>query len=326
MKYERVLRSAIFLAAALLIIVGIVAAQTKSQEKPKETNDISRLRDPMVQMYADKGFPAAAGMFAPKTIEEDSDVPKRMVLIPAGEFLMGSPDGEGGGNEHPQHKVWVDDFLIDRYEVTNLEYEKFDPSHRAKGREWSESNDDPVVWVSWWDAIKYCNWLSHEEGLEPCYDEETGKCDFTKKGYRLPTGAEWEKAARGTDGRKYPWGNEAPNAGGKYRCNYSPGRDDADDGYHNTAPVGSYERGKSPYGLYDMAGNVWEWCNDWLKDDYYKNSPYRNPRGPDNGRLRVKRGGAYAGNIGDLRTATRYSYFGPDRPTPRTGFRCARTP
>ncbi|MFH1898882.1 MAG: formylglycine-generating enzyme family protein [Patescibacteria group bacterium] len=241
-----------------------------------------------------------------------------MVLIPAGEFTMGSTKY---GDERPVQKVYVDAFYIDKYEITNAEYEKFDSVHKSEKDKYSNGDDNPVVYVSWWDAIKYCNWRSGKEGLEPCYNENTGECDFTKSGYRLPTETEWEKAARGTDGRKYPWGNEEPDAGGRHRANYSA----SGDGYQYLSPVGSYESGKSPYGVYNMAGNVWEWCNDWYGKDYYKNSPYKNPKGPGSGEFRVLRGGSWFHHADDLRTAYRYKNY-LNVMGSFYGFRCVRTP
>jgi serine/threonine-protein kinase len=145
--------------------------------------------------------------------------------------------------------------------------------------EYSPGDDHPVTDVSWEDANAYCNWLSKKKGLN----------------FKLPTEAQWEKAARGTDGRKYPWGKNEPdetlaNFGWKF---------------DKTSPVGSYPNGASPYGLLDMAGNVWEWCSDWYGDDYYKNSPKDNPTGPKIGTSRVVRGGCWVSDAGSLRCAGR---------------------
>ena len=226
-----------------------------------------------------------------------------MVLIPTGEFTMGSPDGKGDGNEHPQHQVYLDAFDIDKFEVTVARYAEFlQAMKRAKPAFWdqvdtSKHGNLPVVGVDWNDAEAYCRWA--------------------KK--RLPTEAEWEKAARGTDERTYPWGNEAPTSNlanfGKERIKKFYDR--------RLAPAGSYEAGKSPYGIYDLAGNVWEWVADWDDESYYEQSASRNPPGPSSGIDRVIRGGSWLHQPDDMRSA------GRDRGTPTLrndsiGFRCAQ--
>jgi formylglycine-generating enzyme required for sulfatase activity len=159
---------------------------------------------------------------------------------------------------------------------------------------WGQDNH-PIVFMIYDDAIAYCNWA----------------------GVQLPTEAQWEKAARGTDGRIYPWGNEAPDAGGRYRANYYP----KEDGYDDTAPVGSFPLDASPYGVMDMAGNVQEWCADWYDENYYASAPNQNPQGPSSGTYRLLRGGSWA--VGDLRAAGRDPVW--HDPTGRyggRGFRC----
>jgi hypothetical protein len=143
-----------------------------------------------------------------------TQAPEGMVWIPGGTFRMGSNDGFS--DEKPVHTVSVNGFWMGKYEVTNAEYGKFNPGHSSgsyHGHDLS-ADDQPVVLVSWWDAIKYCNWRSGQEGLERCYNESTGSCDFSKKGYRLPTEAEWEYAARGgLQGKRYVWGDGSPPPG-----------------------------------------------------------------------------------------------------------------
>ncbi|MGH7367083.1 MAG: formylglycine-generating enzyme family protein [Candidatus Rokuibacteriota bacterium] len=217
-----------------------------------------------------------------------------MVLVPASEFWMGSDDGND--DEKPRHGVDVDAYWIDKYEITNGLYQRFmEATHRAAPRFWSHRhlNDasQPVVGVSWHDADAFCRWV----------------------GKRLPTEAEWEKAARGDDGRTYPWGEQWDSS----RANSKESQRD------RPAPVGSYPRGVSPYGAYDMAGNVWEWVVDWYAKDYYERSPRRNPRGPKTGQWKVLRGGSWGYLPSLLRTTNRLSIM-PDLRNTVIGFRCAR--
>ena len=185
-----------------------------------------------------------------------------LVYVPAGEFLMGSTDADldAKADENPQHKVTMDTFWIDRTEVAKDQYQKCVDAGKCAVPVCSGTgiSDHPVVCVSWQDATNYCAWA----------------------GRRLPTEAEWEKAARGTDGRKYPWGNEAPD---DKRLNYNAN-------VGKTSAVGSYPSGASPYGALDMAGNVWEWVADWYDQNYYTSSPAQNPAGPDAGQFRVGAG------------------------------------
>jgi len=193
-----------------------------------------------------------------------------MVYVPAGEFLMGSTEGEGYeyDGERPQHTVYLDGFWIYKNLVTVAQYRKF---CQATGRQmpeepdWQWQDDHPIVNMIWDDAVAYAKWA----------------------GAALPTEAQWEKAARGTDGRQYPWGNDWDAA----KCVNS-----VDGELDPTRPVGSCPDGASPYGALDMAGNVWEWCADWYSDDYYKSSSPRNPTGPATGTWRVLRGGSMADN------------------------------
>jgi len=224
----------------------------------------------------------------------------QMVLVPAGKFTRGSNLGD---DEKPVRQIYLNAFYMDKYEVTVGQYARYlEATDMEEPPDWSIMNQPqhqrrPVVNVSWEDAVNYCKW----------------------KGKRLPTEAEWEKAARGTDGRIYPWGNEAPT---RLHANY--GRKDWDD-HHALAPVGSFEAGKSPYGIYDMAGNAWEWVFDWYDHDYYKKSPEKNPIGPAKGDGKVVRGGSWLYVSEFLRSAHRFDA----QPTNRLfgyGFRCAKTP
>ena len=223
-----------------------------------------------------------------------------MVVVPTGEFTMGSSAGDS--DEQPEHKVHVDAFSIDVYEVTVGQYAAF---LQAKGIEppsdWKTMNQPthqkrPAANMDSVDAAAYCKWANK----------------------RLPTEAEWEKAARGTDGRLYPWGNEAPTP---LHTNF--GKTDWNN-HGVLAPVGSFEEGKSPYGIYDMAGNVWEWVSDWYDFRYYKSAPSKNPTGPSSGGTKVIRGGAWNSNARAIRSANRSLISPTDQGL--TGFRCAKNP
>jgi formylglycine-generating enzyme required for sulfatase activity len=229
---------------------------------------------------------------------DTQDMP--MALVPAGEFTMGSNMAD---DEKPVHHLYLNAFYMDKYEVTVGQYAKYlEVTDMDEPPDWSIMNHPqhqkrPVVNVDWEDAVKFCKWA----------------------GKRLPTEAEWEKAARGTDGRIYPWGNEAPT---RLHANY--GRKEWNN-HLALVPVGSFEEGRSPYDIYDMAGNAWEWVSDWYDYDYYKNSPRRNPIGPTTGDSKVVRGGSWLYISEFLRSAHRFAaqptnrYFG-------YGFRCAKTP
>jgi formylglycine-generating enzyme required for sulfatase activity len=215
-----------------------------------------------------------------------------MVLITAGEFVMGSDAPDALPDEQPLTPVALSEFYLSRYPVTNAQYEQFDPSHKQK-RIKAAAEDHPVVYVTSLDAINFCQWLGQKDG----------------KTYRLPTEAEWEYAARGTDGRKYPWGNHDRRGGSANFADAStafPWRDpQINDGYPETSPIGAFPGGASFFGLEDMAGNVWEWCLDFYNP--LAGAPKRNPRGPASGGKRLYRGGSWKSRFSNLRATARSS-------------------
>jgi len=261
-----------------------------------------------------------------------------LVFVPGGDFTMGS-DSSSFASERPVHTVFLDSYWLDQTEVTNAMFGTFvaqtgyqtdaektgssngyNPdtakTELTQGADWqhpqgpdsslSDLAEHPVVHVSWNDARAYCEWA----------------------GRRLPTEAEWEKAARGTDGRTFPWGNDFDGT----RLNFADvnleaywGNSSFNDGYQLTSPVGSYPLGASPYGALDMVGNVWEWVNDWVDEAYYQSSPSSNPGGPDSGEYRIVRGGSWH----DPEDGNRAAYRGWDAPEDTDitlGFRCGLTP
>ena len=215
-----------------------------------------------------------------------------MLFVRAGEFVMGSDAPEAAPNEGPLFRVTLNHFYLSRHLITNASYEQFQPSHLHK-RMPGAGDRHPVVHVSSLEAIKFCQWLSAR----------------TRKKYRLPTEAEWEYAARGTDGRKYPWGNyegrgDLANFADR-NTNFAWSDRDIDDGYPETSPVGAFPFGASAFGMEDMAGNVWEWCLDYYEP--YRPAPKVNPRGPTTGNRRVYRGGSWKSRFNSLRTTVRGS-------------------
>ena len=215
-----------------------------------------------------------------------------MLFISSSEFVMGSDDLNAAPNERPTTRVTLSCYYLSRYPVTNRDYEQFDPSHVRK-RANGAGDSHPVVYVSSLDAIKFCAWLTTRE----------------RKKYRLPTEAEWEYAARGTDGRRYPWGNDE---GRGDLANFADRNTvfawsdrNIDDGYPESSPVGAFPRGASPFGMEDMAGNVWEWCLDYFQD--YRGGHKVNPRGPTSGAKRIYRGGSWKSRFKSLRATARNS-------------------
>jgi formylglycine-generating enzyme len=233
-------------------------------------------------------------------------------LIPGGVYRLGSPAAEGGRywDEGPQHKVQLAPFYMTDKEITNAQYGQFlDATGHTPPLYWLDKTlnapQQPVVGVTWHDAVAFAKWLSRVTG----------------ENYRLPTEAEWEAAARGglTD-KAFPWGDQPPEQGRGFLANYNPNPYDKD-GFLVSAPVGSFPA--NGYGLYDMAGNVAEWCGDWYDPHYYSHSPAENPGGPPTGAYRVIRGGSWYARARELRCAAR-QFFQPSRADGFIGFRLVR--
>jgi formylglycine-generating enzyme required for sulfatase activity len=222
-----------------------------------------------------------------------------MVAIPQGWFSMGCETGRE--DERPVHRVWVDAFELGAYQVTNVEYGSFlGATGHAKPFSWNEPHfngeSQPVVSVSWFDAVAYCEWLIKETG----------------KHYRLPTEAQWERAARGgLEAHLYPWCGDGPEQVPDYATRWKDGPE----------AVGLYA--PNPYGLYNMGDNVHEWCFDWYDASYYQRSPEKDPQGPSGGVRRASRGGSWRHHVKVTRTAARSS-IPPEFKYADYGFRVAR--
>lgn len=258
--------------------------------------------------------PAAAAPGAktesPKPAANNSLAAAPMVLIRGGAFLMGDKDEV----DAVPHEVTVGSFWMDTRLVTQQQYQQYMGSNPSRWK----GDQNPVEQLRWSDAVRFCNKRSEAEGRKPCYDLNTLKCDFQADGYRLPTEAEWEFACRAGTKTAFFFG-ESPSKLGEYAWF------DKNSGGH-PRPVG--QKQPNPLGLYDMVGNVWQWCNDFYKVDYYAESPKVDPKGPDQGQNKVLRGGAWRFSAENCRSGYRYNEspgysdvcFGYDI----YGFRCVR--
>lgn len=310
--------------------------RTGSHQVKIETDDKTKNKPVMVI----KNSASAVSFHFPSKIS----VPENMVYVEGGSFQMGSDAGDG--DEQPVHTVRVNDFYMSKYEVTHAEYIEFlnsrgvsgngsyngnelidmDDGYCAigyrggefyfKGSSKADKSNCPLIEVTWYGAVEYCNWLSDQAGLTKVYTIYIGAvdCDWDANGYRLPTEAEWEYAARG--------GNKSRG----YRYSGSNTIDEV--AWHDgnsgdeTHPVG--QKRPNELGIHDMSGNVWEWCWDWYDSDYYSESPTNNPTGPSSGSYRVLRGGGWHSNAGYCRAATR-SHINPTIGSTYSGFRFLRT-
>lgn len=308
----------LMILAALMLMIACDSGDTKSSEDNEPVNDDATVNDTTEQPdnTVDTEQPEVDNYVTPDDFGA-------MIDVPAGEFQMGcnsAVDDQCGSDEFPYHAVTLSAYKIGKYEVTVGEYQQCvtngacnnsgDYYHYYTNTDYLQCNlgtegkdNHPMQCVTWYGAKAYCEYI----------------------GQRLPTEAEWEKAARGTDGRKYPWGNE--NA----TCDYAVMDDDnaGGDGCGSggTMPIGSKESGKSPYGAYDMAGNVWEWVKDWYSETYYETSPTNNPAGPETGDSRVLRGGSWSDGYGVGNGAQRASLRSGGYPGGRNfalGFRCVK--
>ena len=314
-------RTVVGLAGGLLLIAfsiwgGVRFWNNTSSATPEPTNtaeaSATSTSQPIVEVISqptktDTPSPTAASVLPTPTLGIGSAVISdkdnmTLLYIPVGMFTMGSDNNNAPLNERPAHQVYLDAYWIDQTEVTNKMYELCVSTGACKAPQTINSataflyyeniafNNFPVIYVDWNMAYTYCGWA----------------------GRRLPTEAEWEKAARGADGRIYPWGNAAPDS---TLLNFKGNVQD-------TSSVKSYEAGKSPYGVYDMLGNVWEWVNDWYGEMYYQNSPATNPKGPNSGTAHVDRGGSWLKEDPAFTVSTRDN-SGPGFTSLNLGFRCA---
>ncbi len=278
----------------LVTLCIIISDNLLAQKKPKNPTPQAPVTSPTLEpapVIPQSGIRDKKG----NAIEPD------MILIPAGSFMMGSDSNET--NEKPAHQVTLNAFYIGKFEITNRQYKAFieftglkPPSTWEDGNFPEQLADHPITGITWEDAYAYCDWLS----------------DFAKKKYRLPTEAEWERAARGgLKEMKFPWGNDINKLRANFGKNYSEG----------TTPAGKIK--PNEFGVCDMAGNVAEWTADWFLDEYYAQSSKENPKGPDNGSKKVVRGGSWRDDPEDIRVSVR-KYESPTSASEYIGFRVVR--
>jgi len=269
--------SIIFVFASFFLMIGLLAYESYKAKQIKQlAASVKSEARPMASSLPAQDF----SMYKTKIGDEG----RQMVQIPEGPFTMGSNDGDP--DEAPEHQVYLKGFYLDQKEVTQEEYMRFAKMTKRAMPRIEVFDDDQskilkpglaAMSVSWDEAAAYCKWA----------------------GKRLPTEAEWEKAGRGESKRKYPWGD-------KFVTN-AANVDGSEDGYKYLAPPGSFDTGRSPYGLYDMTGNVAEWVEDSYSEHYYKKSPFRDPKGPENSDLKVVRGGSWRETEHNARLSKRFA-------------------
>lgn len=317
------MKRTLFVLLSALMVAGILLAACA----PKPTSTVA----PPVATEAPTEAPTAVTL--PAEITDAKGITMR--LVPAGQFTMGGSADTAlaecqklyiGGtcdrgwftDEEPAHTVYLDDYYMDKYEVSNAAYREcvnsgacqpptYTGSYTRSNYYGNSAYDDyPVIYVDWNMANAYCEW----------------------RGARLPTEAEWEKAARGPDGRLYPWGNTFDGKKANFcdeNCSFDAANKNYDDGYADTAPVTAFPGGASVYGIFNLAGNVWEWVAGWYDSSYYANSPFSNPQGPSSGEYRALRGGSWIVYGYLLRSADR-NRVEPSNSNLNLGFRCALSP
>ncbi|WHZ24993.1 MAG: Sulfatase modifying factor 1 precursor (C-alpha-formyglycine- generating enzyme 1) [Nitrospira sp.] len=286
--------SIIFVFASFILMIAALVYESYKAKQMRQLALSIKTETKVVEAAAAQDF----SMY--KTLVGDDG--REMVQISEGPFVMGSRDNDSDPDEKPEHQVYLKAYFIDKNEVTQYAYDRFAKMTKRGKRRIEVFEDDPakllkpeypMIAATWEDAEAYCKWA----------------------GKRLPTEAEWEKAARGEGKRRYPWGDE-------FVVSYA-NIDGNEDAFRYLAPPGSFESGRSPYGVYDMTGNVGEWVSDFYDENYYRKSPYRDPKGPEQGDQHVIRGGSWRETKRNVRASKRFQAK-PWRHDVTVGFRCAK--
>src|SRR5574340_1245826 len=286
--------SIIFVFASFILMIAALVYESYKAKQMRQLALSLKTETTVVEAAAAQDF----SMY--KTLVGDDG--REMVQISEGPFVMGSRDNDSDPDEKPEHQVYLKAYFFDKNEVTQYAYDRFAKMTKRAKRKIEVFEDDPtkllkaeqpMIAVTWEDAEAYCKWA----------------------GKRLPTEAEWEKAARGEGKRRYPWGDE-------FVVCYA-NIDGNEDAFRYLAPPGSFESGRSPYGIYDMTGNVGEWVSDFYDENYYRKSPYRDPKGPEQGDQHVIRGGSWRETKRNVRASRRFQAK-PWRHDVTVGFRCAK--